>query len=231
MASRRPPKKIRKMLQSLVADGEDPGLANLAPVFLYPGDDLEILASLLNDVPPDSPHRFLANLIERLVTTSQAKEHWVRQAGGAPLIGPTPCSPAPESPLYELNMFLARNPCFLRIEGRLGASGDIDIHATHIPIPPLQAFGLGDKGLQERVQPDLAVDRIAWILWELFHQKRDLTRLKKCPMCHKWFVDHTKNKSKILCSNRACTNQKWSWDERQKKLKAKGVKHAKAKKA
>lgn len=204
-----------KKLASLVGK-EDPSLASVARLFIYQGDDLyklEVLASILNDLPPDSPDRFIADLIARLVTSSPAKQEWVRQENLGPIIGPVPHSPAPGSPLYVLNKFLGTNPCILRIEGHERASGNIEVYATHIPIPVPQAFGIGDRTVRERLQPDLVLDRILWLLWEVFYRNLDLTRLKRCPVCNKWFADHTKNKSKTRCSG-PCTWQRWSWKAR-----------------
>jgi hypothetical protein len=246
-----PSKKKKKLYERLA--GDDPSLAAVARLFIYQGDDLyklEYLAFILNDVPPDSPAHSLAELIERLVTCAPAKQEWIRQenltvAG----IGPTPCTPAPGSPLYGLNQFLATNPCFLRTEGLERANGHIDICATHIPIPIGQLVGSEDKAMRERLEhlePNRTVDSVAWLLWEVFYRNIDLTRLKKCSVCHRWFVDHSKNKSKTRCSAR-CTSQRWSWEARKQaghrqrvgtgtgggnsKRKVKGERYAKAKKA
>lgn len=221
--------------------GDDPGLASVAPLFLYQGSDLykmEVLAFTLNNVPPDSPNHFIADLIERLVTYAPAKQDWTRQENLALIIGPTPCTPAPGSPLYLLNEYLAMNPCFLRIEGLERADGNIVVKATHIPIPVSQLLGIKDKDIQECLKPDLTLDEVAWLLWEIFYRHLDLTRLKKCSVCHRWFVDHSKNKSKTRCSAR-CTSLRWSWEARKKaghhltgsKHQVKGESHAKAKKA
>jgi len=200
--------------------GEEPSLAGVARLFLYPNDPLsklEILACVLNDVPPGSPDRDIADLIERLVTTPPAEQEWVKLA--APIIGPAPCEPAPGSPLAVLNKLLVDDLCVLQIQGLERADGNIAVNAIHIPV----------KLRRDR-------DRILWILWEVFYSDIDLTRLKTCPVCHKWFVDHSKNKTKIRCST-ACTWQRWSWAERRKAghrlpgSKAKGGRYAKAKKA
>jgi len=224
MAQRKPSKKKLKLVGCLV--GADPSLASAAAFFLYPGDRLERLASNLNDVEPDSPNRYLVDLVERLVTRSPAQQEWVRQKELAFIIGPTPCAPAPGSPLYVLNEFLAWNPCFIRIEGFERADGNIGVRATHIPIPPLQALGIGDQALRERVTPDLVEGRILWLLWEVLDRDIDLTRLKRCPVCNRWFVDHTKRGNKARCTAR-CTTRRWSWEER----KRAGHRRAKPKKA
>ncbi len=219
-----PRKKIEKLIERIV--GEEPGLAYAARLLFYPNDDLfklEALASVLNDVPRDVPAHSLVELIERLVTNASTKQEWVRQENLAPIIGPTPCTPAPGSPLYVLNKFLETNPCILRIEGVERAHGNILVYATHIPLPLVAGMSRD-------------VDRILWLLWEVFYRDIDLTRLKTCPVCHKWFVDRSKNKSKVRCSQ-PCTWQRWSWTERKKAghhlpgSKAKGGKYAKAKKA
>src|ERR1017187_3684428 len=127
-----PSEKMKKICQRIV--GEDSSLASVVPLFIYRGDDvykLEVLASILNDVPPDSPDHSLAELIERLVTRSPAKQEWVRQKELASIVGPTPCTPAPGSPLYVLNKFLQDVPCLLRIEGIERAGGNIEVRATH----------------------------------------------------------------------------------------------------
>lgn len=234
MKRTKPYGKLKKILQGVV--GETPELATVAQQWLYAGDDLfklEVLASVLNDVPPDSPDRFLADLIERLVTCSPAKQDWVKQEDLTPIIGPTPCTPAPGSPLYGLNKFLETNPCILRIEGLERADGNIFVHATHIPISFGQLLGTEDKSIRDSLKMTLAADRILWLLWEVFYRNMDLTRLKSCSVCHKWFVDHSKNKTKIRCSS-ACTSKRWSWEARKKTVgsrKARRGKRAKAKKA
>jgi len=216
-----PSEKMKKIMERVVGAG--PTLASVAPLFVYQRDPLfklEVLASVLNDVPPDSPDHSLSELIERIVTCSPEKQEWVRQKELAHIIGPVPCTPAPGSPLYVLNKFLQSSPCILRIEGLKRARGKIEVHAKHIPLPEFAGMSEG-------------VDRILWLLWEVFYRDIDLTRLKNCPICHKWFVDHSKNKSKVRCSAR-CTWQRWSWEARKAglgKRKTKGGKHAKATKA
>ena len=218
MQRRKPNAKMKKLVQRIV--GEEPSLASVSRLFLYRNDvlfKLEVLASVLNDVPPDSPDRAIADLIERLVTTPPAKHEWVKLA--APIIGSTPCEPAPGSPLYVLNRFLSWNPCVLRITGLERANGNIEICADHLPIPVpallQKESGISDKGIREWMERSRTMDSILWVLWEVFYRAVDLTRLKTCPICHKWFVDHTKNKGKARCSAR-CTWQWWSWEARLK---------------
>src|SRR6516225_985421 len=100
MKRTKPPWKNKKIVERLVA--EKPDLATAAWPLFYMGTSLyklELLASVLNDVPPDSPDHAIADLIERLVTTPPAKQEWVKQEELAYIIGPTPCTPAPGSPL------------------------------------------------------------------------------------------------------------------------------------
>ncbi len=239
MKRTKPNGKMKKLVERIV--GEEPGLASVARLFLYGHDDLyklEVLASVLNDVSPSSPDHAIAEMIEKLVTIPPSKQEWVKQA--SLIIGPTPCAPAPGSPLYVLNKFLEWNPCILRIEGLEGASGNIEVCATHIPLPvPLlmkENLAISDQVIGEWTEGNRVADRILWLLWEVFYRHLDLKRLKKCPVCGKWFVDRSKNKSKTRCSA-ACTWQRWSWAERKKAghhlsgRKAKRGKHAKAKKA
>ena len=208
MKRSKPPWKNRKNVERIVA--EEPRNASAMWLLFYSGTSLfqlELLASVLNDVPPDSPDHEIAEMIEKLVTTPPAEQEWVK--GSAPIIGSTPCDPAPGSPLYVLNKFLQGNPCVLQVHGFERADGDIHISATHVPI----------MARRER-------DRVLWVLWEVFYRNLDLTRLKKCSVCHRWFVDHSKNKSKTRCSAR-CTSLRWSWEARKQaghgKRKAKGV--------
>jgi hypothetical protein len=217
MKRARPTRKTRQIVERIV--GENPSLASVAPLFLYQGDELfklEVLASVLNDVPPDSPAHSLVGLIERLVTSATAKQEWVKQA--SPVIGPIPCTPVPGSPLYVLNKFLETNPCILRVEGLERANGKVAVHATHIPLPVVAGMSRN-------------VDAILWVLWEVFYRDIDLSRLKDCPVCHRWFVDHSKNKSKVRCSAR-CTWRRWSWKARKNaghKLPRKSAKTQKGK--
>ncbi|MGA2251945.1 hypothetical protein [Terracidiphilus sp.] len=184
--------------------GEDSSLAAVAPLYLYQRDDLfklEYLAFVLNNVPKSSSAHHVVELIERLVSTPPEEQAWVKVA--SPDIGPAPCTPAPGSPLYALNKFLETNPCILRIEGLERANDNIAVHATHISFSIVEGANA------------VEVDRILWVLWEVYYRAIDLTRLKRCPICHTWFVDHTKNKQKTRCSI-PCTNKKWSWAERKK---------------
>jgi hypothetical protein len=203
-------KKFTNAVRRIV--GEEPDLASVARLFLYRNDDLfklEVLASVLNDVAPSSPDHRIAEMIEKLVTVPPAQQEWVRQA--TPIIGPTPCTPAPGSPLHMLNDFLMKHPFVLRIEGYERASSNIEIRADHLPVPLPWVEGMSDKAIEQ----NRATDRILWLLWEIFHRHIDLTRLKNCPVCNKWFVDHSKNKGKTRCSAR-CTWQWWSWEARKK---------------
>jgi hypothetical protein len=230
MKGTKPSGKMKKLVHRIV--GEDPSLDRslgmpawipatplLRGPSFYLNDPLyklEVLASVLNDVPPDSLDREIADLIEKLVTTPPAKQEWTQQKELAYIIGPRSCIPASDSPFDVLNKFLETNPCVLQIKGLERADGDIHICASHVPI----------KACCER-------DRVLWVLWEVFYLHIDLARLKTCPICHKWFVDHSKNKSKTRCSAR-CTSQRWSWEARKKAghnlpgtKRPKGDKHAK----
>jgi len=228
MAQRKPSKKKLKLMRCLV--DEDPSLASGAALYLYPRDRLEYLAANLNNVEPDSP--YIADLVEQLLACPPAKQGWVSQKERAFVIGPTPCTPAPGSPLYVLNESLATNPCFLRIEGYERADGSIGVHATHIPIPPFQVSDAHDLALDPAVRErllkltlDLTTQRILWLLWEVFDRNIDLTRLKRCPVCTRWFVDHTKRGNKARCTTR-CTSRSWTWGERKKAgHKLRGVKN------
>lgn len=209
--------KMKKISEQLV--GEDPSLTHVAAIFLHPRDGLnrlEWLASELNDVQPDSSGRFIADLVERLVTYPPAGGDW--EKGPAPIIGPTSCTPAPGSPLYVLNKYLEMNPVILRIEGAERADGSIGVRATHIPIPFGALIGHKDASL------GLAEQRLLWRLWEVLYHGLDLARLKRCPVCNRWFVDRTKNGSKVRCTAR-CTSRSWSWGERKRAgHKLRGVK-------
>ena len=229
MKRTKPNGKMKNLMLRLV--GEEPGLASVARLFLYRNDvlyKLEVLASVLNDVAPDSPDYAIAEMIEKLVTVPPAKQKWTQIA--VPIIGPTLYTPAPESPLYALNESLLQHPCVLQIEGLGRAEGNIEVYANHLPVPLPWVVGISDAAIER----NRATDRILWILWEVFYRDIDLARLKKCPVCHKWFVDHTKNKSKIRCSD-PCTWQRWAWEARKKtvgKRKSnRSAKHAHARKA
>jgi hypothetical protein len=233
MKRTKPTRKIAAAVERIV--GAEPDLASAARLFLYQNDDLfklEVLASVLNDVAPGSPDHAIAEMIERLVTTPPAQQEWVRQEELAFIIGPTPCTPAPGSPLYLLNEFLLQHPCVLRIKGLERAKGAIEVCAAHLPVPLPWVEETSDKAIEQ----SRATDRILWLLWEILYRHIDMTRLKNCPVCHKWFVDRSKNKSKIRCSAR-CTSQRWSWTERknanhhQPSNKSKGGNHAEDKKA
>ncbi len=218
MAQRKPSQKKLKIVNCLV--GADPSLATAAAIFLYPWDRLEYLAANLNDVAPDSSQRFIVDLVERLLACPPARQDWIKQANLAPIIGPTPCTPAPGSPLYVLNKFLQDIPCFLRIEGVERASGKIEVRATHMPFSrflltkeEMKKLGLSERVIENLGKVDYEEDRIMWLLWEALYHGVDLARLKKCPVCHRWFVDHTKRRNKLRCTA-ACTTRRWSWEAR-----------------
>lgn len=50
-------------------------------------------------------------------------------------------------------------------------------------------------------------------VWNYFFHSQGWTRLKRCKLCGKWFLDTSKNKSTVRCS-RACTWKWWSRDRR-----------------
>lgn len=213
--------KMKKIAEQVV--GEDPSQASVAYIFLHRRsnlDNLERLASNLNEAQPDSLAQFIAELVERLIACPPTKQDWVGDPPRvvASLPSPLPWTPAPESPLYVLNKFLERNPVILRIEGVERIDDSIGVHATHIPLPWGVLVGHDDLSL------GLTEQRILWSLWEVLYHGVDLKRLKKCTVCNRWFVDHTKNGSKVRCTAR-CTSRSWSWGERKKAgHKLRGVK-------
>jgi|GEM_PF-2166806 len=218
MKRNRPSEKTMRAHREIV--GEDPSLAAVAPLFLYRGDvlhKLDYLAFALNSVAPDSPTRSLTDTIKRLVTHLPSKKDWIKRYEG--LIGPTIYTPAPDSPLDLLNNHLKYIPCLLRIEGYERANGDVEVGATHIPLPAPALIAeefpkeFRQKAMEAWLERTRGAERILWLVWEIFFQKVDLARLKKCDVCGKWFVDRTKNRSKKRCSP-PCTWQYWSWGER-----------------
>jgi hypothetical protein len=60
------------------------------------------------------------------------------------------------------------------------------------------------------------------LLWLSYFQREGWKRLKRCPQCKKWFVDETKNRMKVHCSEQC----KWQWWNREKRSEA-GHKHQK----
>lgn len=62
-----------------------------------------------------------------------------------------------------------------------------------------------------------------WLLWQNYFHDCGHLRLKQCPVCLKWFVDTTRNKSMIRCSS-GCTGKWWTRDRRRKKGHKKGGK-------
>jgi len=224
-------KKMKKIYREI--EEENPSLRVVTPLFQHRGQPfrkIEVLALCLNYLAPDSSARAIAELLERMLTEPLSKENWVRQDALAPIIGATPYTPAPGSPLYTLNKFLERNPLILRIEG-YGANDNVEISATHIPIPALTLIpGVSDelsKALAERMAD---TNSIVTLLWEIFLRKEDLGRLRKCVPCGTWFVDRTKNRSKQRCSDR-CTWQHWSWNKRKEAHHKLARKKQKAEKA
>jgi hypothetical protein len=55
------------------------------------------------------------------------------------------------------------------------------------------------------------------LLWSFYFQGEGWKRLKRCPQCKKWFVDETKNRMKVNCSEQC----KWQWWSREKRWESK----------
>jgi len=70
-----------------------------------------------------------------------------------------------------------------------------------------------DIATTAHIHPHDEKGHAVWFLWRFFFQHRGWERLKRCPQCHRWFVDETRNKKKERCSAK-CTNQHWSRERR-----------------
>lgn len=216
-----PTKQLKKIMLNFV--DQDPAIASVLPLFLYRGDPfhkLDFLAFTLNETPKDDPVYEIVKMIERLVSTPPSKEDWVkREVQPFPVIGHTRFDPAQGSPLYTFNENAEYLTFILKIEGYENASGDIQIIPTHFSFPG-RALLVKDPAAREKLienwwKDTARAESILWTLWEIYSQKIELTRLKKCAQCGKWFVDRTKNHKKDRCSAR-CTWQYWSWSKRKK---------------
>lgn len=54
-----------------------------------------------------------------------------------------------------------------------------------------------------------------WHLWLYYFRDRGWRHLKRCTVCHRWFVDTSNNKAQARCSA-VCTWQWWSRERRKK---------------
>lgn len=52
-----------------------------------------------------------------------------------------------------------------------------------------------------------------FIVWKTFFLNVKRPHLKRCPECHHWFVDKTRNGSMVRCST-SCTNKWWTLERR-----------------
>lgn len=100
--------------------------------------------------------------------------------------------PLPGFAVAAFNWFAQRNPLPLRILEKY-TKEEMEIYPEHYPTTK--------------------IEEALWFLWRFFFHERGWQRLKRCPQCMKWFVDHTKNRKKERCSPH-CTWQWWSRDRR-----------------
>lgn len=59
------------------------------------------------------------------------------------------------------------------------------------------------------------IGTVLWHLWLFYFRDYGWERLKRCPVCRRWFVDHSDNRKTLRCSL-ACTSRWWSRDRRKK---------------
>jgi hypothetical protein len=59
---------------------------------------------------------------------------------------------------------------------------------------------------------------VLWHLWQFYFQDRGWKRLKRCPVCQKWFEDTSQNRRKERCSA-VCTNKYWNRYQRSGRTK------------
>lgn len=74
-----------------------------------------------------------------------------------------------------------------------------------------------DKGfvMTTSIAPADQLGTAVWFLWKFFFQGRGWQRLKRCRQCGEWFVDETRNKTRLGCSDE-CTWKWWSRSRRKK---------------
>ncbi|MCM3901646.1 MAG: hypothetical protein ND866_08055 [Pyrinomonadaceae bacterium] len=87
------------------------------------------------------------------------------------------------------------------------------IHAVQHPVN--MAVEAGKAHRHPIVSSRDAVGTVLWHLWLFYFHDREWKYLKRCPVCHRWFVDTSNNKAQIRCSS-ACTWQWWSRPRRKK---------------
>lgn len=94
-------------------------------------------------------------------------------------------------PLFAINHFndlAKKHPVTLQVSVSKTESGQLITSPTHTG--------------------DTLTANMLILLWECYFQGNGYERLKRCPVCKKWFVDETKNKSQIYCTNH-CGNLWW----------------------
>jgi hypothetical protein len=94
----------------------------------------------------------------------------------------------------QFNVYAAAHPFRLKVD--VGLTRTKHEHAIPVFSDPLGeiGFALGQ-------------------LWRAYFHAQGWTRLKRCPICRRWFVDLTSDTRKQRCSV-ACTNLWWSYSKR-----------------
>jgi hypothetical protein len=87
--------------------------------------------------------------------------------------------------------------------------------AQEIPVQ-LEIRVVRIKGGKAELSPDVktsgAEGLALWMVWRCLFVE-EWQRLRRCPTCHKWFVDTTRNKVMVRCS-KSCTDKWWTLDRR-----------------
>jgi hypothetical protein len=90
--------------------------------------------------------------------------------------------------------------------------------SRHVPVT-LAVFRLTKtKGREVEFAPEVNARQseeayALWSVWRFFFHNPQWRRLKRCPQCRRWFVDHSRPANKVRCSA-ACTTRWWSMDRR-----------------
>ena len=220
MKQNRPLKDLKKIAHEIV--GENPDLSAAAALFRYRGNlqPLDLLAFYLNTTPPNDPARILVDVIKDLITNAPTKKDWEKREDLAFLIGRIPFHPAKGSRLRAFNEIARSLPLFLQIQGYENSAGEVEIHATHMPLnlPYLLAEDseTRDKLLANWPTNEMPTRAILWAFWEVYFRKIDFGRLKQCPECGEFFVDHTKNKTQMRWPPK-CNWKYWNWSKKKEK--------------
>ena len=96
------------------------------------------------------------------------------------------------------------------------AAGAFNRMARSIPTRLIVRWRKARGGIEVRPYVDGSKDEAcfaAWLLWRFFFQGDGWKRLKRCPQCRTWFVDATRNRTRVFFPD-SCKDKYWSRKKR-----------------